>query len=120
MKHIKYWFLSCLLVVACTSGPEHQEKVDALPDIYPDYIGVTIPVGIAPMCFNFSDESIEQMDVIVKGSKGGELHSIGEWADFDVDDWHALTRQNAGGDGTGRDYAADPVDPSAGHFQQVV
>ena len=29
-------------------------------------------------------------------------------------------RQNAGGDGTGRDYAADPVDPSAGHFQQVV
>ena len=98
MKHIKYWFLSYLLVVACASGPEHQEKVDALPDIYPDYIRVTIPVGIAPMCFNFSDESIEQMDVIVKGCKGGELHSIGEWADFDVDDWHALTRQNAGGE----------------------
>jgi len=71
--------------------------VDQLPAIYPDYIGVTIPVGIAPLNFNFADESIDGMDVVAKGSKGGELHVNGEWADFGIDDWHELTEQNKGG-----------------------
>lgn len=83
--------------MACVSGPSNPERVDALPAIYPDYIGVTIPAGIAPLNFNFADEDIEAMDVTARGTKGGELHSYGEEADFDIDDWHELTRQNRGG-----------------------
>ena len=64
--------------------------VNDLPKIYPDYVGVTIPAEIAPLNFNFSDEDIDLMDVVVKGSKGGELHAQGDYADFDIDDWHAL------------------------------
>ncbi|MBR2291595.1 MAG: PD40 domain-containing protein [Prevotella sp.] len=86
-----------LCLVACTSAPEHPTKVDRLPAIYPDYIGVTIPADIAPLNFNAADETVDCMDVEVRGSKGGELHVNGEWADFDIDDWQALTAQNRGG-----------------------
>jgi hypothetical protein len=89
--------VSVWLLLACSSNSEHPTLVDKLPVIYPDYIGVTIPVDIAPLNFNFADETINRMDVVVKGSKGGELHVNGEWADFDIDEWHVLTAQNLGG-----------------------
>ena len=83
-----------LLLMACSEGPMNPVKIEQLPEIYPDYIGVTIPAGIAPLNFNFADETIDMMDVLVKGSKGGELHASGDYADFDIDDWHQLTEQN--------------------------
>ena len=86
-----------LALFSCSSMPENVKAVDKMPAIYPDYIGVTIPEGIAPLNFNALDEGVGCMDVVVKGSKGGELHANGEWADFDVDDWHQLTAQNRGG-----------------------
>lgn len=90
--------LVLLVLLGCTAHPQNPAKVDQLPDIYPDYVGVTIPAGIAPLNFNLADESIDRMDVVVKGSKGGELHANGEWADFGIDEWHELTRQNRGGE----------------------
>lgn len=90
--------LAQLALLSCTSSPANPVKVNALPEIYPDYIGVTIPAGIAPLNFNFADEDIDGMDVVIKGSKGGELHVNGAWADLDIDDWHALTKQNIGGE----------------------
>ena len=86
-----------LCLIACTSRPEHPTKADRRPAIYPDYIGVTIPADIAPLNFNAADETVDCMDVEVRGSKGGELHVQGEWADFDIDDWQALTARNRGG-----------------------
>ena len=83
--------------MSCHSVPEHPTMVEKLPEIYPDYIGVTIPADIAPMNFNMADETIDGMDVIIRGSKGGEMHSNGRLADFDIDEWHALTQQNKGG-----------------------
>lgn len=85
-------------LVGCESRPENPTKVDALPAIYPDYIGVTIPAEIAPLNFNNAGEQAECMDVVVKGSKGGELHAQGDFADFDIDDWHQLTAMNKGGE----------------------
>jgi len=90
-------FIACLLLVSCAERPMNPTKVDELPKIYPDYIGVTIPVNIAPLNFNFADETVGAMDVVVKGSKGGELHVQGDYADFDIDAWQQLTEQNLGG-----------------------
>ena len=89
--------VGCWLMASCASTPEHVSKVNQLPDIYPDYIGVTIPADIAPLNFNLADEDIDCMDVVARGSKGGELHTNGDWADFDIADWQALTQQNRGG-----------------------
>ena len=99
MNKIGYWLMGvgCWLMASCASTPEQVSKVNQLPDIYPDYIGVTIPADIAPLNFNLADEDIDCMDVVARGSKGGELHTNGDWADFDIADWQALTQQNRGG-----------------------
>ena len=99
MKHLFLSLCLCVSVflLSCSSGPDNPTLASQLPAIYPDYIGVTIPADIAPLNFNFADEAIDRMDVTVKGDKGGELHVSGEWADFDIDEWHALTEQNQGG-----------------------
>lgn len=81
------------LLAACTGSTTYVEE---FPEIYPDYIGVTIPVGIAPLNFNLPDQ-YDQVFVKVTGSKGGELKVRGRWASFPVKKWHALTQQNAGG-----------------------
>ncbi len=97
MKNLAYLVLALWLLLSCNSQPEHPEKVNQLPAIYPDYIGVTIPVDIAPLNFNFVDEAIDCMDVVARGSKGGELHVNGEWAAFEIDDWQQLIAHNKGG-----------------------
>ncbi len=84
--------------VGCSSKPTNVVTADSLPAIYPDYVGVTIPAGIAPLNFNMVDADVDVVDVTIQGSKGGELHVNGEWAAFDIDDWHQLTAQNKGGE----------------------
>ena len=97
LLHITLLSLSLLMLVGCQSVPENVTQNDALPDIYPDYIGVTIPVGIAPLNFSMTDDAVETIDVEVKGSKGGAVHANGDYADFDIDEWHQLLKQNKGG-----------------------
>lgn len=88
-----------LAICSCSvSKPENAEQVNELPPIYPDYIGVTIPVEIAPLDFDYNGGEFETMYVLAKGSKSGELEAGGTTIDFNVDDWHELTRQNQGGD----------------------
>lgn len=97
MRKLYIILLLAGIFASCSDKPENPTAVNILPAIYPDYIGVTIPDGIAPMDFNIADDAVECVDVVVKGSKGGEIHSNGGYADFDIDDWHALTKQNKGG-----------------------
>lgn len=91
-------FLLTFLLIACgPSAPEQAKKANTLPHIFPDYIGVTIPDGIAPMNFDFIGGPYDQLYLSVKGSKGGTLNASGETIDMDIDEWHALTAQNKGG-----------------------
>ena len=85
--------LAALLLAACSGS---TTLVEELPDIYPDYIGVTIPAGIAPLNFNLPDD-YDRVFVRVTGSLGGELKVRGRWASFPLKKWHALTAQNTGG-----------------------
>ncbi|MCQ2204836.1 MAG: hypothetical protein MJZ15_10405 [Bacteroidales bacterium] len=87
--------LLSLLLAACAERPSDVCVVDTMPPMYPDYVGVTIPAGIAPL--NFNVDKAEKVWVEVKGSKDGSLTASGEWADFDIDDWHDLTLMNKGG-----------------------
>ena len=97
----KMFGVGCLVLAvglaACSSRPVDVRKVDHMPEIYPDYIGVTIPTDIAPLNFAMADDDVDAVDVEVKGSKGGSLHANGDYADFDIDDWHQLLAQNKGG-----------------------
>ena len=84
------------VVTSCQRQVENAVKVDELPAIYPDYVDVTIPADIAPLNFSMNSGDIDLVDVTIRGSKSGELHERGEWADFDIDDWHQLLSQNRG------------------------
>lgn len=98
MRRCLYYILGVsLLLTSCSPVSKGLGRVGALPDIYPDYIGVTIPADIAPLNFNMVDDNIDYMDVVAFGNKGGKIHSKGKWADFDIDEWHQLTEQNRGG-----------------------
>ena len=99
MKMINKWALITLLsflVSACSLHPDHVQMVNQQPDIYPDYIGVTIPVDIAPLNFSMTDDDFTDVYVDVKGEKGGSIHAEGTYADFDVDEWHQLLKANKG------------------------
>ncbi len=86
------------LCVSCGKRVHDAQKVDQQPQIYPDYVDVTIPAGIAPLDFAMVDEQVERIDVTIKGDKEGEMHAAGDYTDFDIDKWHQLTEQNRGAD----------------------
>lgn len=44
-----------MAVMAC--GPRHYTDLDCYPDIFPDYVGVTVPEGIAQLNFEMVDGS---------------------------------------------------------------
>lgn len=89
--------LVTLLVIGCHSLPKNVRQARQQPTIYPDYTGVTVPTGIAPLNFSMADDEVTTIDVTVKGSKTGSLHANGTYADFDIDDWHQLLDDNKGG-----------------------
>ena len=88
--------IACTLM-ACSSQPKNVKTIDSYPVIYPDYVEVTIPVDIAPLNFSMANDSITTIDVKVKGSKGGSLYVNGEYADFNIDEWQQIVKQNKGG-----------------------
>lgn len=77
--------LSLGLLTSCSSKPSNATPVNALPRIFPDYAGTTIPVDIAPLDFSAVGRDAESMYVVVKGSKRGKMEASGDYADFDVD-----------------------------------
>ena len=93
-------------LMGCSETVENAKQEASLPHIYPDYVGVTIPVNIAPLCFNMADEKAQRIDAVITDSHGNSLHSQsspllwggdgGGAVDFDLDDWHTLLGQNPG------------------------
>ena len=95
--HYTLFVSMAFLLMACTETVSDAKQEAAQPRIYPDYTGVTVPVNIAPLCFNMADETALRIDAVVTGSHGGSLHAQGdESADFDIDEWHTLLSQNQG------------------------
>jgi Tol biopolymer transport system component len=93
-----YLFTFLLLFFsACTETVTDARQEAAQPRIYPDYVGVTVPVNIAPLCFNMADETALRIDAVITDSHGNSLHAQAEEsADFDIDEWHQLLAQNRG------------------------
>lgn len=81
----------CLLVLTACSKREAKDRVDALPEIFPDYIGVTIPQNICPL--NFGIQGAEHMRVIVNNENGMSLDVSGtDHIEFPLKTWHNLLK----------------------------
>ena len=89
--HILTSLLSLILLLSCTPTPKDVSQSEAHPNIYPDYIDVTIPVNIAPLNFLIRD-TVEAVQVkagnIIVNAKGNEVV-------FDEDDWYELLATNS-------------------------
>ena len=58
----------CILLSGCSRIRKAARTADVQPEIFPDYIGVTVPVNIAPL--NFMMEGVEEIQATF--SVGGE------------------------------------------------
>ncbi len=96
MKKIALYIFTACWLAACSNPVTNPEMVDEWPDIYPDYIGVTIPATIASMNFNCMGGEYECVDVTVTGGKSGELHVNDKMASFPPKKWKELVEANKG------------------------
>lgn len=95
MKRFFYLLLAITLCYSCSQKPEGAARLSELPAIFPDYVGVTIPMGIAPL--NFGIHDAEAIYVEARGGRQGIISASGDsYADFDIHDWHNLTYANGG------------------------
>ncbi len=93
-RRASYILATVLLLSACTV-PEGQ-IVKTVPEIFPDYVGVTVPVGIAPLDFCMEDSLVTAIDVTVS-SPAGSLRSRGRSCTrFPIGRWHKLLEASAG------------------------
>ena len=97
MKKILYALFAILAFSACTEAVSDARQEAALPQIYPDYLGVTIPVNIAPLCFSMADEGALRIEAVISDNQGNSLRSQGkESVNFGISDWRKLLSQNQG------------------------
>ena len=81
-----------LFLASCSRDTVLRED---LPYIFPDYIGVTVPAGIAPLNFDLPEE-YTKVFAKVSDSHGNSITAKGRYAGFDVDKWHKITAANVG------------------------
>ena len=81
--HIKYFSFVAMLsqlffLSSCTSPsvPEHFTESQDFPSIYPDYIGVTVPVNIAPLHFHI-DADASASDFVTRFTAGDQQWTVG-------------------------------------------
>ena len=88
-----------LLAASCMQKVSYPKQIDATPEIFPDYVDVTVPSCIAPLNFSMADESAERIDVVVTGVGGRTIHVQGsKVAQFPSGKWHSLLAGSEGGD----------------------
>ena len=68
MKSVLPIIIALLLLCGCSAVPDNPTRINCKPAITPDYVGVTIPAGIAPLNFYIDNDSVDLVDVIVRGS----------------------------------------------------
>ena len=79
-----------LLLAACCPKARDASSAGTRPDIYPDYTGVTIPTGIAPL--DFTIKGADALDVILTTPDGQTLKSRGKSSTkFPIKKWAKLT-----------------------------
>lgn len=87
--------LLALLLAACSPQVHDAASSEALPAIYPDYVGVTIPASIAPLDFQL--EGADALDVRLTAPDGTQLRSYGKpYTCFPEKKWAKLLEKSVG------------------------
>ncbi len=93
MKRLTILLLALFALAACHPKARDAVSIEALPDIYPDYVGVTVPVTIAPL--DFTIKGAQALDVLLTAADGTELRSREKGAThFSEGKWKQLLRKS--------------------------
>ncbi|MGL5790305.1 MAG: hypothetical protein ACRCXV_10520, partial [Bacteroidales bacterium] len=76
-----------------TGTPE--ETADTYPDIYPDYVQVTIPATIAPLNFQVKGATHIKAEFIIDGKVQIHIQNTDQ-IKIPKNKWHSLLSKNAG------------------------
>ena len=86
---------TAVTLAACSPKSRDAVSAGCLPEIYPDYIGVTIPTGIAPL--DFTLEGAEALDVRMVSPDGFQLRSVGKSStSISISKWAELLENSVG------------------------
>lgn len=92
----KYIYLiSALTIVGCDNIDKFTSS-NELPNIYPDYVGITIPTNIAPLNFSMVDDEVDCMSVTLSNSLGDKYETTSGYAKFDIDEWKKIVNKSKG------------------------
>lgn len=98
VRHISIVSAAALLLSCGGGGGDAARSVDAVPPIFPDYTGVTVPCNIAPL--NFKIRGAERLRA--EFAFGGEVCLVAEGRkgaiDIPLKKWRALLAAAAGGE----------------------
>ena len=97
MKKALLFVIVATMLVACGHKiPENFWEKNELPNIYPDYTNVTVPINMAPLTFQIDGKAD---DVVARLSVGkDEVICGGSQIQPDADDWRRLAETAAKGD----------------------
>lgn len=100
MTHIRpgnlFTIVIALLISSCSTWKEPAETTDNYPEIFPDYIGVTIPCNIAPMNFMVEDAEKIQAEFSVDGTSLLRVTGRNGVLDIPVKEWKNVLDAAAG------------------------
>lgn len=93
MRYLQNYSFLLILIFFVSCGYEKLENLQTvkhLPNIYPDYIGVTVPRNICPLDFDMASYDYQKIDVEIS-CKNDKLHYQNDGAiAIDEDSWHNL------------------------------
>ena len=84
------YFVFSVALISCGGHkiPENFWESDELPQIYPDYADVTVPVNMAPLTFQMDGKADDVVARLVAG--GEEIVCGGHKIQPGADDWKRL------------------------------
>lgn len=95
MKRFLCFVTILLTLAACGPRERNATRVQGVPDIWPDYVGVTVPATIAPL--DFTLHGADALDVRVTAPDGYSLRSGGKTATcFSEKGWKSLLKRSVG------------------------
>ena len=95
MNRLACILLAAMALSACSPKARNAASNGSLPDIYPDYAGVTIPAGIAPLDFGL--KGADALDVEAVAPDGTRLRSGGKHSTrFSQKKWARMLENSKG------------------------
>ena len=92
-----------LLIASCAPTHEDAEQVDHIPNMYPKYANVTIPVNIAPLNFLLREKQITNVEVVatIEGEPATESNTLqvaarGRSIQFGMSEWKDFLQKASG------------------------